>query len=81
MKQETWKTRVKEVGQAYQVTIVLKLKRKKDKTITHERVILTNVLVSIDMYLHMTTQCNYFPILATKVSIRIYTIDNHKIME
>ena len=39
-KQETRKTIVKEVGQAHQVTIVLKLKRKKDNTITRERDIL-----------------------------------------
>ena len=41
MKQETWKTRVQEVGQAHQVTIVLKLGADKDKTITRERDILT----------------------------------------
>ena len=41
MKLDTQKTRVKEVGQSHQVTIVLKLKNKKDKTITHERGILT----------------------------------------
>ena len=45
MKQETRKKRVKEVGQAQQVTIVLKLGAKKDKTITRERGILTLLLI------------------------------------
>ena len=41
MKRDTWNTRVKEVGQAHQVTIVLKLRADKDKNITRERDILT----------------------------------------
>ena len=44
MKRETWKTIVKEVGQSHQVTIVLKLKSNKDKTITRERDILIRLI-------------------------------------
>ena len=39
-----WKTRIKEVVQAEQVTIVLKLRSKKYKTITRERGILTRLI-------------------------------------
>ena len=48
MKQETWKTVVKEVVQAHQVTIVLKLKRNNDKTITRESGILTDMFLNAE---------------------------------
>ena len=44
MKLDTRKTRVKEVGQSQLVTIVLKLRVKKYKTITHERGVLTHLI-------------------------------------
>ena len=44
MKQETWNAIVKEVGQSHQVTIVLKLKIKKDLTITCESDISTGLI-------------------------------------
>ena len=44
MKQDTRKTRIKEVVQAYQVTIVLKIRSKKYKTITCERDVLTHLI-------------------------------------
>ena len=44
MKLGTWKTRVKEVGQSHQVTIVLKLNSNKDNTIKRERGILTRLI-------------------------------------
>ena len=44
---ETWKTRVKELGQSHKVTIVLKLNSKKDNTIMRERGILLNKKVEM----------------------------------
>ena len=42
------KTRMKEVSQPHQVTIVLKLRAKKDKTITREKDILTHLIKRLD---------------------------------
>ena len=47
IKRETRKIIIKEVGQAYQVTRVLKLRAKKDKTITRERGILSRLFKRI----------------------------------